>query len=170
MNGRLVLERKAPTISTHTSWEELQPIFDYGFFPHRRTVYLLSLKTDSEGNESGIDSAMVGYLMRALDYLEYLSKEEGILFILNSPGGGWDEALAIYDRILRCPCPTVMEVYGAAYSGAPVILQAADRRLISPNATLLIHDGSIAPPGNEENTRDVEAWGRYSSRVERPCG
>ena len=148
--------------------EELATLFDYGISVEQRRIYILSQKTDPDGNESGIDVALVAYVTRALDFLEGLSRDEEISFVLSSPGGGWDEALAIYDRIMLCPCPTVMTVFGAAYSGAPIILQAADRRLITPRATLLIHDGSIMAPGGEENTRDVEAWGRFSSRVERP--
>lgn len=38
---------------------------------------------------------------------------------------------------------------------------------MAPHATLMLHDGSVSA-GMEENTRDVESWGRFSARVERP--
>ncbi len=156
---------QAPSLLIKPTNGKIDDIFKWFFNPDTRTVYLLSIDTDSEGNESCIGAAAHSYLTKALDYLEGQNSDE-ITFILNSPGGSWNDALGIYDRLLRCPCPTKMEVYGSVFSGAPVILQAADRRLMSSNSTMLIHNGSISL-GNEE-TLNAEQWADFSKRIERP--
>ena len=144
---------------------EIVNIYDRNLLVRKRIVYLMSMITDVDGNESGIDAALFSYVSQALDILESLNSND-IRFVMNLKGGSWSDALAIYDRIMSCPCQTLIEAYGSVGSGAPIILQSADRRLIAPHATMLIHDGTVKIEG-EESTRDAEAWGSFSRQVER---
>jgi ATP-dependent Clp protease protease subunit len=60
--------------------------------------------------------------------------------LINSPGGVIYEALGIYNALVRHPAKVVTQNIGAAWSAAGWILQAGDERLMSENATLMIHN------------------------------
>lgn len=66
-----------------------------------------------------------------------------ILVMLNCPGGSIDDGLAIFDAIKSCPAPVDICATGQASSMGFVILQAGRRRLATPHATFLMHDGSM---------------------------
>lgn len=81
---------------------------------------------------------------------------------LNSHGGCWYSGIAIHDRIKACNFPVTVRVAGAAMSMASVILQAADKRLITPGSTVMVHDGSEVLEGSPEN---VMAWAKHSKDI-----
>lgn len=81
---------------------------------------------------------------------------------LNSEGGCWYSGVAIHDRIKSCSFPVTIRVSGMAMSMASVILQAADKRLITPGSTVMIHDGSEVLEGSPEN---VMAWAKHSKDI-----
>jgi ATP-dependent Clp protease protease subunit len=74
--------------------------------------------------------------------------------IINSGGGSWYDAMAIYDAIRDCETIVSCEVIGHAMSAAAVIVQACDKRMMHANALMMIHDGSI---GTESDIRTFEA-------------
>lgn len=84
-----------------------------------------------------------------------------INILMNSPGGHWPGALAIYDCIMDCDAPVSVEVYGQCMSAAPVIVQACSDRWIHPNAMVMIHDGSH---GGEGTTSTFVSWGKYADQ------
>jgi ATP-dependent protease ClpP protease subunit len=161
-------KKKKGRISTRRfNASDIENYLEYNFDKKLRRIYITSVNTDAEGNESGIDTSLFEYIAKALDILETENDQFPISFVLNSEGGCWSNSLAIYDRILESPCPTSMRIYGSAFSGAPVILQAADERLIAYNATLMLHDGTVTANG-AQSTRDFEKLGDFSKRVDRP--
>jgi ATP-dependent Clp protease protease subunit len=82
-----------------------------------------------------------------------------IHILMNSPGGHWPNALAIYDCIMDSDAPVSIECYGQCMSAAPVIVQACEQRWIHPNCVVMIHDGQH---GGEGDTRTFVSWGRYA--------
>lgn len=77
---------------------------------------------------------------------------------LNSPGGDVYHGMAIYDLLLSIPGKLTIEAGGYVMSAASIILQAADERVLLPNAAIMIHDGEEAIQGKPE---DVRAWIKY---------
>jgi ATP-dependent Clp protease protease subunit len=103
-------------------------------------------------------------LIKAL-YLLQQKPEEPIRIILNSFGGCWYNGMAIYDAIRSCPAHVTIEVFGAAMSMGSIILQAADERVIHPNATIMVHDGYETRVGDIPKT--FENWADYSKVTRR---
>lgn len=138
---------------------ELTEFFDFNLDIKARRLYLGSTTFNSEGNGMGVDEAMAEYAIKGLEMLGTASKTLPIRLLLNTNGGDVLQGFAIYDAIRACPAPVHIEVFGAAMSMGAYILQAGDQRLMHPNATIMIHDGS---PPNEGNTlRASENWGDF---------
>jgi ATP-dependent Clp protease protease subunit len=63
--------------------------------------------------------------------------------LICSSGGEEDVGYAIYDALKGMPNPVETYGYGSVHSIAALIFQAGDTRYMSPNTTLMIHNGSI---------------------------
>jgi ATP-dependent Clp endopeptidase proteolytic subunit ClpP len=127
-----------------------------------RTIYFGSIHTEG-GDESGVDAALANRIVKAILYLQSISKEK-ITIIMNTFGGSWYHGLAIYDAILACPCPVRIEVMGSAMSMGAVILQAADERMLYPNCRVMIHDGTEDEMPDSMSPKTFQAWAKESER------
>jgi ATP-dependent Clp endopeptidase proteolytic subunit ClpP len=134
--------------------ESIDRFFDYDIHPESRTIYI------GDVMDGEVGPALAERVIKALHLLQVQSKESAIKVILNSKGGDWYDGIAIYDAIKACPCHVTIEVFGAAMSMGSIILQAADERIMHPNATLMIHDGSDYFEGH---ARNMEAWAKQSA-------
>ena len=103
--------------------------FDYSVDMRTRTIYMGS-QTDEE---------MAEFFLKAMHMLSH--NVEPIFIIMNNEGGDEYHGLAIYDAILTSKAHVTVTVYGHAMSMGSWILQAADERVLSPNATVMLHDG-----------------------------
>lgn len=83
---------------------------------------------------------------------------------LNSTGGSWFEALAIYDFVKSCGTQTQVECFGLVASAAVPIVQAFSTRLVHPSTTIVIHNGRHH--SGEASCLDYENWA-VNSKVER---
>lgn len=133
--------------------ESIDRFYDYDIFPESRTLYMGSVTT-FDGEETGTDYAMAERLIKGLHVLEHASADKPITIIMNNGGGYVDHGFAIYDAIKACSCHVTIKVIGSAQSMGSIILQAADHRIMSPNATFMIHYGST---GLQGHTKDVYA-------------
>src|SRR3546814_4938379 len=95
---------------------------------------------------------------------------------LNSPGGDVFDGLTIYQALKARTEPTTVVVDGLAASIASVIAMGADKVIMAPKATLMIHDGWSAAVGNaadmrkladrsEEHTSELQSLMRISYAV-----
>lgn len=124
------------------------------------TEYSIHLPTRTVMLTGGVDSDMYDTLITALTLMEQDGKE--IVIELNSPGGDWYAGIAIYDRLKASKCPITIRVSGMAMSMGSVILQAGDKRLITPGSTVMIHDGSDVAVGTPD---DVLAWAKHGKDI-----
>lgn len=138
--------------------ESIDRLFDYDLHLETRTIFI----TDREDEDGGVGPGMADRLIKSLHILTAQDSQKPIQIILNSQGGSWYDGMAIYDAIRMCPCPVTIEVFGSCMSMATVILQAGDERVIHPNATFLVHDGTDYFEGEAKN---FEAWGRNSKKI-----
>ncbi|BEP16340.1 hypothetical protein acdb102_46510 [Acidothermaceae bacterium B102] len=84
-----------------------------------------------------------------------------ITVVLNSPGGRVLDGLALYDFLLRLRHEghhLRIEVLGRAASMGGILLQAADERIIGPNAFVLIHEVSGGAEGRSSDLGDAVAF------------
>ena len=129
--------------------EDIDRFFDYGVHPDSRTIYL--------GGD--IDFLSAEQAIKGMHLLKVKDASAEIEIILNSPGGDIFDGFAIYDMIKSLDKINVtISVLGQAMSMGAIILQAADERVIHPNACIMIHDGYSA---HEDYQRNTEVWAKY---------
>jgi ATP-dependent Clp protease, protease subunit len=76
--------------------------------------------------------------------LGIMDREDGdIVVYLSSTGGSVEDGFAIYDSIRMARNRVVVVGFGPIMSMAAVIMQAAELRLMAPNARFMIHDGHV---------------------------
>lgn len=85
-------------------------------------------------------SSATGVIMRLL-YLQSQKKGVDINLYINSPGGGVDDTLAIYDTIRFLDCDVATYCIGRAQSGGAIVLASGTKgkRYILPHARVMIH-------------------------------
>lgn len=137
----------------------MDKFYDYGIDFDSRTIYI------DDVNENGVEN-----VLKSLHLLELAAPngDKPINIILNNTGGSIYQGSAIYDRIRACVNDVTITVYGAAESMGCIILQAADHRILAPNATVMFHEGEPEPDGNSydslENKWQYEK--RFSKRLD----
>lgn len=115
---------------------------DYGILPATREIFLhASLYDDVE--EEGVDFKSAVRFQKNLRLLTSVSNDP-IIVHMNIPGGSWEDGLSIYDSIKQCSCYITILAYGKVQSASSIIIEAADKRILMPNTTFLIHYGSIS--------------------------
>lgn len=93
----------------------------------------------------------------AKDFANALNSIEGseIEVRLNSPGGDIFDGLAIYQSLKAHPANVTVVVDGLAASIASVIAMAADKLVMAPKSTMMIHDGWSMSVGNAADMRKM---------------
>jgi ATP-dependent Clp protease protease subunit len=140
--------------------ESLDNFLNHDLYTDTRTIWF-SCPADEDGIDCDIDADTARTIIKSLHVLAHQSKEP-ITIMMNSKGGDVGHAMAIYDAIRACPCQVTIQVMGHAWSMAAVILQAADKRVLQPSATVMVHDGQFGVTDVPPKT--FEAWGRYSKK------
>lgn len=115
---------------------------------------------DWDGNESGVEFAMSGRMIKALHFMDVTL--EPITIIMNNPGGDYYHGMAIYDSIQACKSHVTIRATGYAMSMGSIILQAADERVLTPNARVMIHYGYC---GFNDHAKTVKKWGEEYDKL-----
>lgn len=130
--------------------DDIDKFFEYGLDISTKTLYIGSLDSDWEGNESGVDHSMAEHAVKGLHILDR-KVTDGLTIIMNNVGGDWYHGMAIYDAIKACQNHVTIKVFGHAMSMGSIILQAADERLVSPNSRFMVHYGTSGYHGHNQN-------------------
>jgi len=110
--------------------EDIDRFYDYDIHVPSRTIFM--------GTEC--DEDMAERFLKAMSLLDPAGTE--ITVVMNNTGGDEYHGMAIYDAIACSKCYVTVIAYGHAMSMGSWILQAADKRIMAPNATLMIHYGT----------------------------
>ena len=94
-----------------------------------------------------VDADSVNALIRELRYLQRQDPEGEITMYINSPGGGVDSGLALYDVMQTISCPIRTVCVGLAASMAALLFISGSRRDMLPHSRLMIHDPLIVQTG-----------------------
>lgn len=143
--------------------DDIDRLHDYGIHVPTRTLYMGSEEIDLDGNESGTDSGMAQKLIKNLHILDNQSEAE-ITIIMNNPGGDVFHGMAIYDAIKRCRSHVTIKAYGYVMSMGSLILQAADRRVLSEHAVVMLHHGHES---QSDHVKSVRNWVEFGKKYDK---
>ena len=143
--------------------DDVDKLYDYDLYIPSRTIYMGSVQSDINEGESGVEAIMAERVVKALHLLD--QKNEPITIIMNNPGGDWYHGMAIYDAIKACQSTVTIKVYGMAMSMGGIILQAADKRIMAPNAKFMMHYGYMGMPSN--HTKIFKKWSEETEKVDK---
>lgn len=108
-----------------------------------------------------VNCKTAGQLIKNLHILE--AKEIApISILMSTPGGSWEDGIAVYDLINKLKSKIIIIGLGKLYSMGSLIFQAADRRILMTNTTIMIHDGS---DGFYGDAKAYENWAEFSKHV-----
>lgn len=115
-----------------TDHTDLDTLHDCGIDVSTRSVYLFAEVDD--------DSAR-----QAVKNLHYLDKTEGdINLIINTPGGCWDNGMAIASAIRLCKNKIIGKALGTCSSMGSIIIQFCAHRIAARETTLVLHPGQTS--------------------------
>lgn len=120
--------------SRRTAGDDIDTFFDNDVHLPSRTLYC--------GNSVSDKGTEAEFFLKGLSLLLSSNAEDPITIILNNAGGDEYHGLAIYDAIASAPCKITIKAFGHVMSMGSWIFQAADRRIMAPRATMLLHYGS----------------------------
>jgi ATP-dependent protease ClpP protease subunit len=81
---------------------------------------------------------------------------------MQSTGGEWADGMAMYDAIQLCKSKITIVSYGQTESMSTIILQAADRRLLTKNSYFMVHYGTS---GYISQYQNVHNWLEYDKKI-----
>ena len=90
-----------------------------------------------------IDTESASALILQLRYLQFEDPNEEITLYINSPGGGVNCGLAVYDAMQGISCPVKTVCIGMAASMAAILFASGAKREMPPHSRLMIHDPLI---------------------------
>ena len=126
-----------------------------------RTIYFGSVGVDSASDNDEVNCRTVGQLIKNLHILE--TKEVGpITLLLNTPGGDYNDGIAVYDLIKSLKSPITIIGMGKVFSMGSIILQAGEKRVLTKNTHVMIHDGNDGYMGD---TKSFERWAEIAKLI-----
>jgi len=142
-------------------YENIVRFHEENIYLPTRTIYFGGSPRELDGQCDEVTAHSAGQLIKNLHILE-CEKIAPITILLNTIGGFWEDGIAIYDIITTLKSPVNIIGLGKLYSMGSVILQAAKERILLPNTTLMVHDGS---DGFSGDAKSYEKWAVHSKQV-----
>lgn len=126
--------------------EQLYNLHEYGICPHSREIFLHPFIHFESGatseDEPGMDYRLAANFIKNMAFLNTKNKDP-ILIHQSSIGGDWNYGMAVYDTIAQSVSHITIIAYAHARSMSSITLQAADLRVLMPNADFLVHHGTL---------------------------
>lgn len=108
-----------------------------------REIYIhSSLSPLSDDSEPGVDYRMAVKFNKNISILQN-QESSNILVHLHSIGGNWNDGMGMFDAIRLVKSSVTFLTFAQASSMSGILLQAADKRVLTPNCEFMIHHGSI---------------------------
>lgn len=110
---------------------------------HSREIYLnahYGSGCDSEDNE--IDFRVAATFIKNLHLLDRIGRAT-ITVHMSIGGGSWPDGMAMFDAIRACRSPVTIVNYSTAHSMSGILLQAADKRVMMPHSSFMLHYGYV---------------------------
>lgn len=123
------------------SVDTISDVHSYGLDVKNRELYLHGYVGNTD-EDPGVEYRMAAQFYKNMRILD-ANSQEPIIIHMFSEGGEWDAGMAMFDAITLCRSYVTIVAYGQASSMSSIILQAADRRVMTPNAHFMAHYGSV---------------------------
>jgi ATP-dependent protease ClpP protease subunit len=123
----------------------------------KRDWYRITNRDDSSTAEVFIFDEIGWFGITASDFITDLQAidADSIVLHINSEGGEVFDGIAIYSTLRQHPAEVHVIVDSLAASIASVIAMAGDTVTVTPNATMMVHDGLALVIGNAADHRDM---------------
>lgn len=135
---------------------------------HNREIYLHSSYSswwDDDNGEAGVEYRMATTFVKNLHILLNQSCSP-ILVHMHSIGGEWNDGMAIFNSVRFAPAPVTFVSYSQASSMTGVILQCADKRILTSDCEFMIHHGSIGISATSPAAKSaIDVNERYCKRM-----
>ncbi len=128
------------------SIDTISDVHSYGLDVKNRELYLHGYVGNTD-DDPGVEYRMAANFYKNLRMLDCINQDPIIIHML-SEGGEWSNGMAIFDAICICRSYITIVTYGQAESMSSIILQAADKRILTPNAHFMLHYGSVDCSGD----------------------
>jgi ATP-dependent protease ClpP protease subunit len=140
-------------------------IQEYGYDMDHFVIYLQGVEENPDecNIEPGVEYRMANRFIRNLDTLTAIDSERPIIISMKTNGGDWNEGMAIYDAIIAAPNPVTIVNYTHARSMSSIIMCAANKRVMMPHSTFMIHMGTWGDEGTWKQCKS--AW-NFEQRTE----
>tara|TARA_Y100001963_G_scaffold31057_1_gene42680 strand:+ start:8852 stop:9502 length:651 start_codon:yes stop_codon:yes gene_type:complete len=140
--------------------DAVSDIQSYGIDVKNRELYLHGYIANTD-DDPGVDYKMASTFYKNIRLLDSMSHDP-IIVHMHSVGGNWNDGMTIYDSIFLAKSYVTIIAYGQAESMSSIILQAADKRVMMPNAYFMCHFGSSGYAGNY---LDVQKSAAFEKRM-----
>lgn len=137
--------------------DTVKDIHDYGIDLINRHIFLNNYPSAIDDGNPGVEHKMANTFIKNIRILDTASNDP-IIIHMHSIGGNWNDGMAIFDAISTCKSRVCIIVYGQAESMSSIILQAADCRIMMPNAYFMCHFGSSGYTGNHLDVQQCAAF------------
>lgn len=102
------------------------------------------------------------HTMRGLERFARMDGVSEVELLITSPGGSLVDGLAIFDYISQLRRKSALKVttvgLGLAASMAAILLQAGDRRVMTREAWMMIHESTFVAEGSMGAVQDTVSW------------
>ena len=132
--------------------DELSQFHEYNVYTPARLIYL----------QGDIDEDSASEFIRNIRLMDHVTDKD-ITVLISSQGGDVHHGMSIYDSIKECHSRVITHVVGPCYSMASIIFQAGDERLISSNASLMIHVGQEGY--DADHPKNLQRWIKENKRI-----
>lgn len=130
-------------------------IHNYGIDVKNREIYINEY--DDSGESAGVDHRMVQNFIKNINFLSAQNKDP-ITVHLQTVGGCWYSGMGIYDAIKNCKCKITIVGYSQVCSMGTVIMQAANKRLLTAHAIFMVHWGSSDISGHYLSSQNLASF------------
>jgi len=141
------------------SLTEYDEFHEHNLFLPTRTIYFGGKELQEE--DDVVTSKTVAELIKNLHILEH-REIAPISILLNTPGGSWEDGIAVYDLIKSLKSSVTIIGMGKVYSMGSIIIQSADYRILTKNTYMMIHDGYEGYIGD---AKSFEKWANWSKLI-----
>ena len=146
-------------VNRKLSLNDYDEFHEHNLFLPTRTLYFGGKDFNEE--DDVVTSKTVAELIKNLHILEH-REVAPISILLSTVGGEWEDGMAVYDLIRSLKSPVTIIGMGKVYSMGSIILQAADKRILTENTFVLIHDGY---EGYSGDSKSFERWAEWAKLI-----
>jgi ATP-dependent protease ClpP protease subunit len=139
--------------------ELLKDFHEYGANIASREIFLHNHYHTEDNENPGVEYRMSNTFLKNLRAID-MKSDQAITIHMQSIGGYWEDGMAIFDAISMCRSYVTIIAYGQASSMSSIILQAADYRVMTPNAHFMCHYGSTSINADYLNAMNVADYER----------